>query len=792
MPRVSRFVSLSATAAVAIGAALAAHAQSATRGWTIVGAEMADGSGAPLRHANVRFVNDRIVSVGDVKPQKGDEVVDGKDLVVAPGFIDIHNHSASGLADDPAAETQVAQGITTVVVGPDGDSPWPIGEYLSARRHAPSSVNVATFVGHATVRRQVMKDDYKRAAGAEEVARMALLVDQGMREGAAGLSSGLEYEVGGYADTSELIELAKVVARYRGVYMSHIRDEADKSFDAIKEAIAIGEGAHVAVQISHIKLGTVGVWRKSAEAIALIEGARARGVDVTADAYPYNAWSSTITVLVPDKRYDYPPSVEKALADVGGAANVLIVRHAAHPDYEFHTLDAVAKDQHKTPVELFIQIVKDGGAGVVCTSMVDGDIRAFYTRPWVMVASDGGIATRHPRGAGTFPRVLGRYVRDDRWLTLPEAIRKMTSAPAARMRLEGRGKIAPGMVADLVLFDAKTIVDRSTFIDPAVLAAGVDKVFVGGELVWAAGTPTAARPGQVLMSGHTPVETDSGAYRLVPNWATLPAGLQFGEVPGMTIDDTGRVFAFTRAEPPVIEFDPSGKVLKTWGEKMFVWPHGIRVDRNGFLWITDGRARNGIGQQVFKFTRDGQLVMTLGKKGVSGDGPDTFNSPTDVAVAPNGDVFVSDGHVNSRIVKFTKDGTFIKTWGRRGDGPGEFNVPHTMSFDSRGRLLVGDRANRRIQIFDQEGTFLEQWTQFGSPSGIFIAADDTLYVVDYNDKMALIVGSAKDGSIRTESEQVLAEGVAVDKQGSIYVGETVTGHLGDTITGHSVKKLIKK
>ena len=398
------------------------------------------------------------------------------------------------------------------------------------------------------------------------------------------------------------------------------------------------------------------MWRKAADAIALIEAARTRGVDVTADAYPYNAWSSTITVLVPDKRYDYPPSVEKALADVGGAANVLIVRHAAHPEYEFRTLDAVAIEQHKTPVELFIQIVKDGGAGVVCTSMVDEDIRAFYRQPWVMVASDGGIATRHPRGAGTFPRVLGRYVRDQQWLTLPDAIRKMTSAPAARMRLEGRGRIEVGAIADVVLFNAKTVVDRSTFTDPAVLPTGVEKVFVGGELVWDGGKPAAARPGRVLMSGHTPVDTDAGAYRLVPNWGPLPAGMQFGEVPGMTIDAAGRVFAFTRAEPPVIEFDASGKVLKTWGEKMFVWPHGIRVDRNGFLWITDGRARNGIGQQVFKFTRDGQLVMTLGKKGVSGDGPDTFNSPTDVAVAPNGDIFVSDGHVNSRIVKFSKDG----------------------------------------------------------------------------------------------------------------------------------------
>ena len=329
---------------------------------------------------------------------------------------------------------------------------------------------------------------------------MALLVDQGMREGAAGLSSGLEYEVGGYAETSELVELAKVVARYGGVYMSHIRDEADKSFDALKEAIAIGEGAHVAVQISHIKLGTVGVWRKSAEAIALIEGARARGVDVTADAYPYNAWSSTITVLVPDKRYDHPPSVEKALADVGGAANVLIVRHAAHPDYEFRTLEVVAKEQHKTPVDLFIQIVKDGGGGVVCTSMVDEDIRAFYSRPWVMVASDGGIGGRHPRGAGTFPRVLGKYVRDERWLTLPEAIRKMTNAPAARLKLRRRGRIEPGAIADVVLFNAKTVIDRSTFSDPAVLPSGVDKVFVGGELVWDAGKVADARPGKVLTS----------------------------------------------------------------------------------------------------------------------------------------------------------------------------------------------------------------------------------------------------------------------------------------------------
>jgi hypothetical protein len=286
---------------------------------------------------------------------------------------------------------------------------------------------------------------------------------------------------------------------------------------------------------------------------------------------------------------------------------------------------------------------------------------------------------------------------------------------------------------------------------------------------------------------------EEAPYRLVPHWGELTAPLAWGETPSISLDAGGRVFVFTRAETPVIELDSaSGRVLKSWGEKMFVWPHGLRIDRNGFLWITDGRARDGVGQQVFKYTRDGQLVMTLGTKGVSGSGPDTFNSPTDVAVAANGDIFVSDGHVNSRIVKFSKDGTFIKAWGKRGDGPGEFNVPHTIFFDSRGRLFVGDRSNKRIQIFDQDGAFLDQWTQFGSPSGIFIAPDDTLYVVDYNDKMGLFVGSAKDGSIRYKIDSTLAEGVTVGPDGAIYVGETVTGHIGDVVTGHTVRKLIRK
>ena len=488
-------MTIRALSACAVVLAVSVRAQDASRlpgTTTITGARIVDGRGGAPRRASVRIDKDRIVAVGDVKPGTGDG------LVLAPGFIDIHNHSTSGLLVDPPAATQVAQGITTLVVGADGSSPWPIADYLAERRAKPAAVNVLIMVGHGTVRRLVMGDDYKRPARDDEIARMAALVEQGMNEGAIGLSSGLEYEVGSYSETKELVELSKAAARHGGFYMSHIRDEADKSFDALREAIAIGEQARIPVQISHIKLGTVAVWRKSADAVRMIDAARKRGVDVTADCYPYDAWHSTITVLVPNKRYDDPASVKKALDDVGGAQNVMIDRDSTHPEYEFKTLEAIAAGKGITPVDLFIQIVKEGGASVVGTSMVDEDIHRFYTQPWVMVGSDGGIGLRHPRSAGTFPRVLSMFVREQHWFTLQEAIRKMTGAPAARLKLADRGAIAAGNVADLVLFDPATIGDRSTFQDPFVLATGMKGVWVSGVRVWDGTKPTGATPGRML------------------------------------------------------------------------------------------------------------------------------------------------------------------------------------------------------------------------------------------------------------------------------------------------------
>jgi len=466
--------------------------------FVVTGAKIADGTGGPLRLANVRVSAGHIAEVGDFKPREDETVVDGKDRVLAPGFIDVHNHSTTGLAKEPLALSQISQGITTLLVGQDGSSPLPIQEYLDARRASPASVNVATCVGHASVRREVMGEDYKRAATKEEVRKMAELVDKGFKEGALCLSSGLEYEIGGYATVEEVIALAKVAARYRGFYISHIRDEADLAFEAMTELVAIGERAGVAVQNTHLKLGTAGVWGKAKDALRAFDSARRRGLDITADCYPWDAWSSTILVLIPNKKYDDPKSVARGLADVGGAQNVMITSYEKDPGYEFKNMAEIAAARGITPVDLFIEIARNGGASVVAKSMMDDDIRAFYAWPWTMVSSDGGIGYRHPRGAGTFPRVLGRFVRERHWLTLEEAIRKMTSLPASRLGLLDRGAIAPGKVADLVLFDPLTVIDNATFLEPFKLSTGIDKVWVSGELAWDEGKSTGARPGRVL------------------------------------------------------------------------------------------------------------------------------------------------------------------------------------------------------------------------------------------------------------------------------------------------------
>jgi N-acyl-D-amino-acid deacylase len=469
----------------------------------IINAQIANGTGKPLRKASVRIVGDRIAQVGNFKPKKGERTIDATGLVLAPGFIDIHNHSTEGLDNDPLAETQIAQGITTVVLGADGDSPWPIGPWLDSRRKSPASLNVALMVGHATIRGQVMQKDFKRVATPAEIDKMSQLVDQAMRDGAIGLSSGLEYEVGSYSNTDEVVEMSRAAAKHHGFYMTHIRDEGNKSFAALDEEIAIGERAHIPLEHSHIKLSTLSVQGKAPEYIRIIQAARKRGVDFLADCYPYDAWHSNLKVIVPDKQYENPQSVDQALTDTGGADSVTITEFSPHPEYKGHTIAALAKLRGITPAEMYIQLIREGDAAnteasIIGKSMIDSDIKALYQQPWVMVASDGGIASDHPRGAGTFPRVLGLYVRERHWLTLGEAIRKMTSLPAQRLGWKDRGIIRQGAYSDLVLFNPDTVTDRSAFDHPFELPTGIEKVFVNGQIVWDAGKATGARPGQVL------------------------------------------------------------------------------------------------------------------------------------------------------------------------------------------------------------------------------------------------------------------------------------------------------
>ncbi len=464
----------------------------------IVDADVADGTGKPLRKANVRIFGDRIVTVGNFKPKANEQVIQAGGLVLAPGFIDTHNHSDRGLETQPLAETQISQGITTLLLGQDGGSPWPLGDYLAARRKDPPALNFAICVGHATVREKVMGEDYKRVARHEEVAQMEKLVEQGFQEGAICLSSGLEYVIGSYASTDEVVALARVAAKHGGFYISHIRDEADKAFDAMREVITIGEEARLPVQNTHIKLGTVGVWNKAADVIKLYDDARKRGVDVTADCYPYDAWHSNMKVLVPSKRWDDPVDVKKALEDVGGGQNILITEYEADHTFEGKTLADMAISRGISPVALYIEMVKNGDAGIIGKSMIEPDIKILYQWKWTMVSSDGGIGMKHPRGAGTFPKVLGRFVREKHWLTLVEAVRKMTSLPAWRLKLKDRGTIKPGYVADLVLFNPATVIDNSTFEEPMKLATGIEKVWVSGTLVWDGSKATGARPGKIL------------------------------------------------------------------------------------------------------------------------------------------------------------------------------------------------------------------------------------------------------------------------------------------------------
>ena len=473
-----------------------------------------DGSGGPAMRAAVRITSGRIVAVepGTAEPRAGDRVVDGKGLTLAPGFIDTHSHADRSLLDGNDAIGALNQGITTVVVGQDGESPYPLADFFTTLRGAHPPINVASYVGHGTVRERVLGADYKRTATPAEAARMRALVVQEMRTGALGLSSGLEYDPGIYSSHEELVELASAAGSLGGRYISHIRSEDRAFWSAIDEIIDIGRQARLPVQISHTKLAMKSLWGRGDSLIALLDGARARGIDITADVYPYRYWQSGLTVLFPERNFGDRRAADFALDEVAPPNEITLTRYEPVPAYAGHTVEEIARMRGTDAATTLMWLVNEAeaaekagrpaGETIIAASMDERDIAKIIAWPFANICTDGELEGKHPRGFGSFPRVLGRYVREQHVVTLPEAIRKMTSLAAANVGIHDRGRIAPGMRADLVLFDPNTVIDRATPGDPHALSVGIVKVWVNGILAFDSGKVTGARAGAVIRRGE--------------------------------------------------------------------------------------------------------------------------------------------------------------------------------------------------------------------------------------------------------------------------------------------------
>ena len=512
MNRTARNVSLAALSLATACAKPAAPppAEAAAKGVLIVDARVIDGTGAPGRVASVRVIGDRIADVGDLHQRPGETIVSGRGLVLAPGFIDTHSHADGALFTHRDALADVSQGITTVVVGQDGGSPYPLTEFFAHAQREPSALNVASYVGHGTVRDLVLGKDYKRVATPAEVLKMQELVAQEMRAGALGLSSGLEYDPGIYSDPSEVLALAKTAGSMGGRYISHMRSEDFAFWKALDELITIGRENHMPVQVSHIKLAMKASWGLGDSLIHVLDRARASGVQVTADIYPYTYWHSGMSVLFPHRDFDNRKSAAFALDQVAPSEGLILANYGPKPEYSGKTLHDVARLMSVDDTTALIQLLHESEAAaakgdtahsdnsIIATSMDERDVAKLLAWTWANFCTDGELDGSHPRGYGSFPRILGRYVRDQHIMTLEEAIRKATSLAAANVGIADRGRITVGSYADLVLFDPATIIDRATPAEPHLTSTGVRRVWVNGASVYESEHTTDARPGRVL------------------------------------------------------------------------------------------------------------------------------------------------------------------------------------------------------------------------------------------------------------------------------------------------------
>jgi N-acyl-D-amino-acid deacylase len=493
----------------------------------IINGRIVDGTGNPWLYGSVAIKGDRIIKVGAVDAQRAARVIDAKGMIVAPGFVDVHTHVEASLADNPTADNFAHMGVTSVVTGNCGSSSIQVGDFLAQLESKGISVNVSTLVGHGSVRREVMKEE-DRDPRPEELDRMREIVDRAMREGAVGMSTGLIYVPGTYAKTAEVVELAKVVARHGGIYATHMRDEGNKVTDSIKETLAIGEQAGLPVDISHFKVSSKKQWGASLVTCRMVDEARARGQQVTVDQYVYTASSTSLSTMLPSwalegggekarRRLDDPQTRARVKRDMIDAIRksgfkdfsyAVVAGYAADHSYEGRSITEITKAARgkagpDEEAEQIITMYLAGSAGMIYHKMSEADVERIIAQPYTMIASDSGVirmnnGAPHPRGYGNNARVLASYVRDKKLIKLEDAVRKMTSLPAATFGLWDRGLIRPGMAADIVVFDETKVADLATFDHPHQYAAGFAFVVVNGKLVIEDGKHTRATPGRAL------------------------------------------------------------------------------------------------------------------------------------------------------------------------------------------------------------------------------------------------------------------------------------------------------
>ena len=467
-----------------------------------------DGSGNPWLRADVGITGDRITAVGRLPEATATRVIDAHDRVVAPGFIDVHSHAADGLRSATLHQAQpiVAQGVTTVVVNPDGGGPVDLAAQRMALEAAHPGPNVALLIGHGSVRSAVM-GNANRAPTDDELSRMKELVRRGMNEGAFGLSSGLFYVPGSFAKTEEVIELTRVAAEFGGLYTSHVRDEGNYDTGvraSVQEVIRIAEEARTIGIVTHMKALGTDSWGLSADLLKAIEDARARGVQVFADQYPYDASSTSLrAALLPGGVQPTEAVVAENLRRRNGPNAIQIAFYQPDKSLEGKRLSEIAEARNVSPVKAAMDIMAAGNASIVSYNMSEQDIASIMRAPFTMASSDGGLVAvgaghPHPRDYGAFARRLGVYVRERKVVPLEFAIRSMTSLPASVFGINDRGVIRPGAFADLVIFDPATIRDTATYEDPQKLAEGVSDVLVNGVPVRLDGKFTDQAPGRVL------------------------------------------------------------------------------------------------------------------------------------------------------------------------------------------------------------------------------------------------------------------------------------------------------